>query len=219
MTNSALAVTQPFVGYASPIAPSIEIAPTRAQRRSRPRVAYAVVVVGGLGAVLAGQLLLSIALSDGAYVIDGLQSKQTALARSEQLLSEDLDKLSSPQNLARNAESLGMVQNANPAYLRLSDGAVLGAPAAAQGSNGTVLGAGGSLVANQLLVNVPLATQIAQQKSDAAAAATAAAAAVVAAAQTAVTTTPAVATPVVAAAATGAAQVPSQGALAAPDTH
>jgi hypothetical protein len=177
-----------------------------------------VVVVGGLGAVLAGQLLLSIALSDGAYVIDGLQSKQTELARSEQLVSEDLDKLSSPQNLARNAESLGMVQNANPAYLRLSDGAVLGAPAAAQGSNGTVLGAGGSLVANQLLVNVPLATQLAQQKA-AAAATAAAVAAATATSAAAAATSPAVATPVVTATSTDTTQVPSQGALAAPDTH
>ena len=35
--------------------------------------------------------------------------------------------LDSPQNLAANAEGLGMVSNGNPVFLRLSDGAVLGA--------------------------------------------------------------------------------------------
>ena len=40
--------------------------------------------------------------------------------------------MQSPQYLAANAEALGMVPNANPVYLRLSDGAVLGQPTAAE---------------------------------------------------------------------------------------
>src|SRR5690606_29758829 len=55
-------------------APYIEIAPSRDQRRARPRLAYAMVVVGGLFAVLVSQLLLSIALADGAYEIAALQA-------------------------------------------------------------------------------------------------------------------------------------------------
>ncbi|HEY8590612.1 MAG TPA: hypothetical protein VIL55_13795, partial [Naasia sp.] len=101
--------------------PHIEIVPARAQRRARPRALYAGVVVGSLGALMTGQLLLSIAVSDGAYTIDRLQTEQKAQARTVQQLTEDLGRLSSPQNLARNAEALGMVQNANPVWLRMSD--------------------------------------------------------------------------------------------------
>src|SRR4051812_1563095 len=139
-------------------APSIEVVPGRALRRGRPRVVYAGVVVGGLGALMLSQLMLSIALSDGAYTIDSLQSQQKEGSRVVQQLNEELGRLSSPQNLAANAEALGMVQNTNPVWLRMSDGAVLGDPApAAEGAG--VLGAAGSQVANQLLTNVPLVAQ------------------------------------------------------------
>lgn len=143
--------------------PHIEIVPVRAQRRARPRALYAGVVVGSLGALMAGQLMLSIAVSDGAYTIDRLQTAQKVQARSVQQLTEDLGRRSSPQNLARNAEALGMVQNASPVWLRMSDGAVLGSPAAAAAGAGAL--AGGSLVANELLADVPLVTQSATPAS------------------------------------------------------
>jgi len=134
--------------------PHIEIVTSRAQRRARPRFVYALVGVAGLFAIFLAQLLLSIGVSDGAYAIAKLQSQQKELARTEQALTEQLDTLGSPQNLAMNAESLGMVSNASPVYLRLSDGAVLGAATAARGSSGAI--AGSSLVANELLDGVPL---------------------------------------------------------------
>jgi hypothetical protein len=170
-------------------APHIEIAPVREQRRARPRAVYAGVVVGGLGALMLGQLMLSIALSDGAYTIDSLQATQKEQARQVQQLTEDLGRLSSPQNLAENAEALGMVQNANPVWLRMSDGAVIGTPAPAQGTG--VLGGAGSQVANRLLTGLPLVTQIPAQS----------------------------ATPGQPAATAGAAQLPLQGPLAAPTTR
>ena len=50
-----------------------------------------------------------------------------------------------------------MVQNTNPVWLRMSDGAVIGTPAAAAPGAG-VIGAAGSQVANELLAGVPLVT-------------------------------------------------------------
>jgi hypothetical protein len=88
----------------------IEIVADRAQRRARPKVAYAVIVVASLGVLMLAQLALSIALSDGAYTIDRLEVTQKEQARTEQLISEDLGRLASPQNLATNAEALGMVR-------------------------------------------------------------------------------------------------------------
>lgn len=137
----------------------LEVVPTRAQRRARPRALYAVVAVASLLTIVVAQLLLSIGISQGAYQLDTLQQKQTTLQRSLQAASEDLSRISSPQNLAANANALGMVSNSNPAYLRLSDGAVLGAPIAADGAAGTVTGGQGNLVPNSLLAGVPLAGQ------------------------------------------------------------
>ena len=85
--------------------------------------------------IIVAQMLLSIAVTQGAYEVDGFQIAQAKLARQEQQLREDLDRVQSPQYLAANAEALGMVPNANPVYLRLSDGAVLGEPAAADGGD------------------------------------------------------------------------------------
>ncbi|GIT80085.1 hypothetical protein LLS1_17540 [Leifsonia sp. LS1] len=132
----------------------LEVVSSRSQRRARPRALYAVVAVGTLLVIVVAQLLLSIAISQGAYTLNGLQATQTSLQRSLQAASEDLTRVSSPQNLAANANALGMVSNSNPAYLRLSDGAVLGAPIAANGAAGTVTGGQGNLVPNSLLAGV-----------------------------------------------------------------
>lgn len=137
-------------------APYIEIAPSREQRRARPKLAYALIVVGGLFAVLVSQLLLSIALADGAYDIAALQGQQKELNRDEQIFTEQLDVLNSPQNLAARAQSLGMVSNDRAVYLNLATGAVMGVPAAASVSAAGVASVGGSiLVPNSLLTEVP----------------------------------------------------------------
>jgi len=126
--------------------------------RAKPRLAYAIIALGGVAVIVVVQLLLSIAVAQGAYEIDSYQVRQAKLAREEQKLSEDLDRVESPQFLAANAEALGMVPNANPVYLRLSDGAVLGEPTAATGG----AAASGPLVPNALISGVPLVTEQAQ---------------------------------------------------------
>jgi hypothetical protein len=153
------------------IAPRIEIVPTRVQRRARPKIAYAAVVVTGVLAIVVTQLLLSIGLSDGAYEVSSLQQEQKELDRTNQVLSEQYDSLSSPQNLAASAESLGMVANSAPVYLRLSDGAVLGSPVAASAGTPTLTG-GQTLIPNSLLA-APTAAADAAATTDAAAAAAA----------------------------------------------
>lgn len=203
----ATALTLPFPDALPPRA--VEVVAVRSQRRARPKVAYAVVVVASLGVLMLGQLALSIALSDGAYQIDRLLVTQKEQVRTVQDLSEDIGRLASPQNLAANAEALGMVQNSNPVWLRMSDGAVIGAPTAASGGEG-VMGAAGSKVANQLLSGLPLVTQLPADQAQAAADA-----AVAAAAATAVATAaaPADAT----SAATGEASAPAAAAPLASD--
>jgi len=130
-------------------------APAPGTGRAKPRLAYAVIALGTVAVIVVAQLLLSIAVTQGAYEIDSYQLRQAELARQEQKLSEDLDRVESPQYLAMNAEALGMVPNANPVYLRLSDGAVLGVPTAAAGG----AAASAPLVPNALLDGVPPVTQ------------------------------------------------------------
>lgn len=129
-----------------------EIVSPEARRRARPRIFYALTAIAGMAAIVVAQLLLSVGISQGAYEISTLQSNQVELGRTAESVSEDLVRVSSPQSLAANAEALGMVSNSNPVYLRLSDGAVLGAPSSATGSQAGAA----SLVPNALLSDAPL---------------------------------------------------------------
>ncbi|GAA2238124.1 hypothetical protein N1031_11935 [Herbiconiux moechotypicola] len=176
-------------------APWIQIAPSRSQRRARPKIAYAIVVVTGVLAIVITQLLLSVGLSDGAYEIASLQQQQRELDRTNQTLTERFDALSSPQNLATSAETLGMVAGGTPAYLRLSDGAVLGTPSPAAGSAVS----GGQLIPNSLLTPAA-ATATADGASTASA-------------------DPAAATPSAPTVPAQSTDVPWQGALPSPTTH
>ena len=132
----------------------LEVAPTRAQRRARPRLLPALVTVGGIGVILLAQLLLSIVLADGAYQISGLQVAKHNAVLQQHALSEQLDLLASPQHLAANAEALGMVASGSAVFLDAKTGAVTGSGTAAGGS---LLGAGDQ-VGNALLSGTAIVT-------------------------------------------------------------
>ena len=135
----------------------IEIVASRSQRRARPRLLAAIVTVGGLFAILAAQLLLTIATSDGAYEISSLQREHSELARDQQVLVESLQVLGAPQHLAAEAQEMGMVASTSTAYLRLADSVVLGEAAAASASSALRTAPDGSpLIPNRLLTGVPL---------------------------------------------------------------
>jgi hypothetical protein len=109
--------------------------------------------MSGIGVILLAQLLLSIVLADGAYTISDLQGAQRDLQRQEQALTEQLEVLSSTQNLTANAEHLGMVASGNPVFLDLSTGAVSGNPTPAGGS---LTGSSGNQIGNSLLIGSTL---------------------------------------------------------------
>jgi hypothetical protein len=126
----------------------LEIAPSRAQRRARPKAFYALATIAGIGVILLAQLLMSIVLADGAYRISGLQTEQRDLQRQQSALSEELQVWSSTQNLATNAKHLGMVASGNPVFLDISTGHVAG-HASGAGSGG--IGSRQNLVGNVLI--------------------------------------------------------------------
>lgn len=147
--------TAPVPGRSAPR--PVRAVPAAAARRARPKLAYAVTAVGGVLTMVVVQLLLSVGLSQGAYEISALERAQTTLGWQKASVSENLLEVSSPQFIAANAQALGMVINGTPAYLRLSDGAVIGVPAAATAQTDIPVGAA-TLVANSLLDGVPLVT-------------------------------------------------------------
>jgi hypothetical protein len=121
--------TTEFVGSGG-----LEVVPERAARRARPRVLAVTGLVAGVGCVLAGQLFLSIQSASGAYAVTQLQQTSTSLARQQQVATEQLERLSAPQNLARDAQALGMVPSTASAAIRVSNGKVVGAAASSHGA-------------------------------------------------------------------------------------
>jgi hypothetical protein len=136
----------------------VQIVTTRAQRRARPKVVYALGATVVLFAIFLAQLLITIALSSGAYSITGLQSTEQSLGRTASSLNEKLDTLGSSQNLQANALALGMVNSSQAAFLRLSDGSVLGSATPAGAANGSAAPGNASTdsVPNSLLTTIPL---------------------------------------------------------------
>jgi hypothetical protein len=133
-TQGNLAIARPMRPSPAPASQPrrhLEIAPSRAQRRARPRLAHAVVTIAGIGVILLVQLLLSFVLADGAYQISSLQTDQRELLREEQALNERLELLGSTQNLTANAEALGMVASGNPVFLDVTTGGISGSTSGA----------------------------------------------------------------------------------------
>jgi len=129
-----------------------EVVTTRRQRRARPRVVHAVTAIVGVLAIVGAQLLLSIAISGGAYRISDLQQEQRALTRQSESLSEQLEIAAATQHLATAAAALGMVPAATTSFLDLATGAATPAPGMPD-----PVGCGGAcnLVPNQLTQSLP----------------------------------------------------------------
>ena len=122
-------------------------APARSRRRpplalvppARPaargplrRSPFVVVVVALLAAGLLGLLVLNTALAQDAFRLHTLKQESRVLEDREQALRREVEALQAPSVLAERAVELGMVQAGPPAFLRLSDGAVLGSTTPAE---------------------------------------------------------------------------------------
>jgi cell division protein FtsB len=109
------------------------VRPVRSRARKAP---FVVVVLAVLAAGLVGLIIMSTVLQAQSFEAAKLDRQAASLATEQQAIARDVDRLQSPANVASRAIAIGMVPNANPAFLRLSDGKVLGKPAAAEpGSN------------------------------------------------------------------------------------
>jgi hypothetical protein len=86
-------------------------------------------MVGGL----VGLLMLNTAMAEGSFTLNRLQSTSGELTDAHEALTQAIDAQRSPANLASRASHLGMVPADSAAFLRLSDGKVLGVATPATG--------------------------------------------------------------------------------------
>lgn len=122
-----------------------------AQAKRKPKsILMPTLCVLASAVILGLQLMLSILSQQDAYELNRLSGQQRDLNRVSRVLEQNVEALNSPQNLAENAVSLGMVQNAQPAYLRLSDGAMIGDPKVATATPQA------NTVSNAMLSQVPV---------------------------------------------------------------
>jgi cell division protein FtsB len=109
------------------------VRPVRSRARKAP---FVVVVLILLSVGLVGLIIMSTVLQAQSFKAAALTREANALETQQQGLTREVEQLQSPSNVARRALIYGMVPNASPAFLRLSDGKVLGKPeAAVRGNN------------------------------------------------------------------------------------
>lgn len=109
------------------------VRPVRSRARRAP---FVVVVMTMLSIGLVGLIIMSTVLQAQSFEATKLSREAAALEIQQQSLTREVEQLLSPASVAQRALIFGMVPNTNPAFLRLSDGKVLGKPeAATRGSN------------------------------------------------------------------------------------
>ena len=105
------------------------VRPVRSRARKAPFVG---VVLTLLAIGLVGLIVMSTVLQAQSFEAEKLDRELASLQTQQQSITRDVDRLQSPANVARRAIAIGMVPNTNPAFLRESDGKVLGKPEAAK---------------------------------------------------------------------------------------
>ncbi|GAB2992608.1 MAG TPA: hypothetical protein VKY71_13845 [Actinotalea caeni] len=102
----------------------------RAPAPARSRLLFLLLCVGILGGAMLGALALNTAMATTAYVLRERQVELARLTESEQQLTATVEQLSSPAQLANQAQRLGMVPAEGLSYIDLETGTISG-PAAA----------------------------------------------------------------------------------------
>jgi hypothetical protein len=87
---------------------------------------FALLCITLLAAGLVGLLMMNTALASGIYQLKDLQTQAGTLTDQQEQLTQLVDDLRSPRNLAAKAQQLGMVPARSMAFVRLSDGTIIG---------------------------------------------------------------------------------------------
>ncbi|MBM9464330.1 hypothetical protein JL108_12785 [Aeromicrobium sp. YIM 150415] len=101
------------------------VAPVRQRAKRAP---FVVVLLTVLGVGLVGLIIMSTIMQSQSFVLSDLTRENESLGIEREGLARELQDLQSPQSLADKATNAGMVPPANPVFLRLADGTVIGQP-------------------------------------------------------------------------------------------
>ncbi|HET7328373.1 MAG TPA: hypothetical protein VFJ14_13930 [Nocardioidaceae bacterium] len=91
-----------------------------------PRLPFAAFVLAVAGLGLVGLLVLNTSLQQSAFYARSLAQQAENLEVRKEALALRVDALRAPDRVAREAQSMGMLPNHNPAFLFLADGTVRG---------------------------------------------------------------------------------------------
>lgn len=96
--------------------------------RRRPRVPFVILITMVLVGGVVGLLLFNTSMQQASFAASQLEDQAATLRAQEQTLTMRVQRLRDPQRVAERALGLGMVSAPSPAFLRLSDGAIIGDP-------------------------------------------------------------------------------------------
>jgi hypothetical protein len=108
----------------------LTVVPRRVQKA--PRVPFVSLVSLLLVTGVVGLLLFNTHMQQASFVATSMEEQASVLAAKEESLRMQLHRLRDPQHVAAEAKKIGMVPATSPAFIRLSDGQVLGKPAPAE---------------------------------------------------------------------------------------
>ena len=100
----------------------------RAGGRRAARVPFVFLVSLLLVGGVAGLLCFNTSMQQASFTATAMEDRAAALDAKHQSLTMELDALRDPQRVAASAKQMGMVPASAPAFIRLSDGKVLGSP-------------------------------------------------------------------------------------------
>jgi len=106
-----------------PLTP-LRVVPTAIQHSGNG--VFAGICMGLLGLGLVVLLMLNTALAQGSFRLKDLHAQSGQLTDTQEQLTQAIDDLRSPRTLAARAQEMGMVPAKSMAFVRLSDGAVIG---------------------------------------------------------------------------------------------
>ena len=120
MTALAPAITRSkeiFVEKTSQVA--LKLVPNVSDGKQADRKFFAVFVsiVGGIGLMLL--LLINTLLAQDAFTLTNLKMEAKLVSDEREAIARQIDKLSSPEALAKSATALGMKPSENPTFLSL----------------------------------------------------------------------------------------------------
>jgi hypothetical protein len=122
MTSAARAGARPL-HRPTTTTPKLRVVTGATPRRG---AAFGIICATLLAAGLIGLLLLNTALAQGSFTLHDLRATSGQLIDTQEVLTQSLEASKSPANLAAKAASMGMVPAQSAAFLRLSDGRVIG---------------------------------------------------------------------------------------------